>query len=273
MPVGEGVWQGRTRSIYSMKQVWSADEALMYLHFGGPLILDGETYQVLRRWGPPRMGGWHMTKPDVMVYVEGDAIKEWNARTNESSTVLTLPGYKNLWFWHAEEQMSADGTRMGIGAVRESDEEPVGLAVDLVNRERFKVEIPFLDHGFTGGRRGRSAQRAIMSPSGKFLCILGWTHQDPGGKFHGPVRGVGESIRVFDLEGHLISEDYTVLHCPGHGDMAMGVHGEDLKIGRCNHHDDHRQQMVAYFCSNGDKRALGGLASSHNSGRCHKRPG
>ncbi len=53
IPNTENKWEGRTRSVYNLKQVWSADEKLLFLGIGGPLVLDGETYEVLHAWGPP----------------------------------------------------------------------------------------------------------------------------------------------------------------------------------------------------------------------------
>ena len=68
IPKTEKKWAGRTRSAYNLKQVWSADEKLLFLGIGGPLVLDGETYQVFHSWGPPAPGTWHPVRPDVMIY-------------------------------------------------------------------------------------------------------------------------------------------------------------------------------------------------------------
>ena len=124
-------WAGRTRSVYNLKQVWSADEKLLFLGIGGPLLLDGETYQVLHPWGPPAPGTWHPARPDVMINVKDNAVCEWNARSNVTRQLVRLAGYADFVQSSSEDWISADGRLIGVTARREADGKDVGFLVDL----------------------------------------------------------------------------------------------------------------------------------------------
>lgn len=261
-----GTWGGRSRSIYNLKQVWSADEKLLYLHFGGPLILDGQTYEVLRRWGPPAIGTWHPVKPDVMIYVKGSAVYEWNARTNESAALLSVEGYSDFVQLSSEDFVSADGRFTAVTARRDADGKDVGFGIDLREKRKASPDLVFADQGFA--RDAREHQILKPSPSGKHLVMSA-----RGGD--GRLNSRGEALTVFDWGGKEVRRHWAFPHTPGHGDLALTADGHDVKVGRSDDgHPDapHYNRTVSWGFNDGKLNVLGPSAS-HTSGRCFKRPG
>ncbi len=262
-----GVWAGRNRSIYSLKQVWSADEKLLYLHFGGPLILDGETYEVLHRWGPPVAGTWHPTVADVMVLVRGNRVEQWNGRTGETTEICRFPGYTDLVQLASEDFLSADGCFTAVTARRESDGADVGFGVDLHRRTRASPDLRFTEFGFA--RKEREHQILKPSPSGRYLVM---SARGAGGE--GNSRG--EALAVFDFQGHLLTEQRKFPHTPGHGDLALTADGRDVKVGRSD--DDAAGpklsgKEVLLGLSDGQLLPLALSGGDHTSGRAFRRPG
>lgn len=75
-------WSTRTRHTYMSQQVWSADERLLFINFGGPLLLDGETYHVIARRSVPgnHCGSWHPILPDRMLYIDETVVGWYDMR-------------------------------------------------------------------------------------------------------------------------------------------------------------------------------------------------
>ncbi len=266
IPNTEAKWQGRTRSIYSLKQVWSADEKLLYLGIGGPLVLDGGSYTVLHAWGPPKPGTWHPTTPDEMVYVDVDSVLAWNARKNSSRVLATIEGYTDFVQSESEDWISADGKLVGVTAKRKKDGKDVGFLIDIENGRKATPDFVYADLGFA--RVERQHQVCRPSLSGKFVVV-----RARGGDTDRNTRG--EAFTVFDLGGKEVGKHWSPPHTPGHGDLALAADGSDLMVGRS---DDGWADRPDYFGSvswgfkDGKLRALG-PAGSHTSGRAIKRPG
>ena len=262
----EATWQGRTRSIYSLKQVWSADEKLLYLGIGGPLVLDGGSYTVLHAWGPPRPGTWHPVTPDEMIYVEADSVLTWNARKNSSRSLATIEGYTDFVQSASEDWISSDGKLVGVTANRKKDGKDVGFLIDIVTGRKVTPDFIYADLGFA--RDEREHQVCRPSLSGKFVVL-----RARGGD--GDQNPRGEAFTVFDLDGKEIGRHWSPPHTPGHGDLALTVEGDDVMVGRS---DDGWAERPDYFGSvswrfkDGKLCALG-PAGSHTSGRAVKRPG
>ncbi len=266
IPNTKATWEGRTRSIYSLKQVWSADEKLLYLGVGGPLILDGDSYTVLQAWGPPKPGTWHPITPDEMVYVKDDSVLAWEARKNSSRVLATIEGYADFTQSASEDWISADGKLLGVTAKRKKDGKDVGFLIDIVNGRKATPDFVYADLGFS--RDEREHQVCRPSLSGKFVVI----RARGGDKDKNPR---GEAFTVFDLDGKEVARHWSPPHTPGHGDLALSMQGDDLMVGRS---DDGWSEKPDYFGSvswgfkDAKLRALG-PAGSHTSGRAIKRPG
>ena len=266
IPKTKAKWEGRTRSVYSLKQVWSADEKLIYLGIGGPLVLDGESYTVLHVWGPPKSGTWHPVTPDEMVYVNDDSVLAWNARKNSSRSLATIEGYSDFVQSASEDWISADGKLVGVTAKRKKDGKDVGFLIDLEKGRKATPDFVYSDLGFA--RDEREHQVCRPSLSGKFVVL-----RARGGDKDKKNRG--EAFTVFDLDGKEVGRHWSPPHTPGHGDLALSAEGDDLMVGRS---DDGWADKPDYFGSvawsfkDGKLRALG-PAGSHTSGRAVKRPG
>lgn len=259
-------WEGRTRSVYQLKQVWSADEKLLFLEIGGPLVLDGETYEVLHNWGPPESGDWHPVLPDVMIYVKDNSVWEWNARKNATRVITTIEGYSDFVQSSSEDWISADGQLIGVSARRTADGKGVGFLIDLSNGEKASPDFVFADHGFA--REEPEFQVCRPSLSGKYV-ILRARGGDNG------ANSQGEAFTVFDLNGREVGRHWSLPHTPGHGDLALTEDGRDVMVGRS---DDGWAENPNYFGSvlwDFDTKRLQALgpAGSHTSGRAIRRPG
>lgn len=259
-------WEGRTRSTYQTKQVWSADEKLIYLEIGGPLLLDGETYEVLHNWGPPESGTWHPVLPDVMIYVKDNTIYEWNARKNATRSIASFEGYSGFVQSSSADWISADGRLIGVSARRTADGKGVGFLIDLATGKKASPDFVFADHGFA--REEPEFQVCRPSLSGKYVVLLA-----RGGD--GGENSRGEAFTVFDLDGNEVGQHWSLPHTPGHGDLALTEDGRDVMVGRS---DDGWGEKPNYFGSvlwDFETKRLQALgpAGSHTSGRAFRRPG
>ena len=259
-------WEGRTRSIYSLKQVWSADEKLLFLGIGGPILLDGETYEVLHAWGPPESGTWHPVTPDVMVYVRDNTACEWNAKKNTMRVLAKVDGYSGFVQSASEDWISADGRLIGVSATRTVDGKGVGFLIDLTTGKKATPDFVFADHGFA--RKEPEHQVCRPSLSGKYVVL-----RARGGD--GKENSRGEAFTVFDLKGKEVGRHWSPPHTPGHGDLALTASGDDVMVGRS---DDGWAERPDYFGAvlwNFATRKLQALgpAGSHTTGRAIKRPG
>lgn len=266
IPNTKGKWAGRTRSIYSLKQVWSADEKLLFLGIGGPLLLDGETYEVLHAWGPPESGTWHPVTRGVMIFVTDNTVCEWNARKNTTRVLATIAGYSGFVQSGSEDWVSADGRLTGVSATRISDGKDIGFLIDLTTGKKATPDFVFADHGFA--RKERENQVCRPSLSGKYVVLR--ARGGDGGK-----NSRGEAFTVFDLTGKEVGRHWLPPHTPGHGDLALTADGTDVMVGRS---DDGWAGKPGYFGAvswDFEKRKLQALgpAGSHTSGRALKRPG
>jgi hypothetical protein len=266
IPRTEKKWAGRTRSAYNLKQVWSADEKLLFLGIGGPLVLDGETYQVFHSWGPPAPGTWHPVRPDVMIYVKDNAVCEWNARSNVTRQLVRLVGYADFVQSASEDWISADGRLIGVTARREADGKDVGFLVDIDAGKKSSIDFVFAEHGFA--RKEREYQVCRPSLSGKYVVL-----RARGGD-NGP-NPRGEALTVFDLAGKEISRHWAPPHTPGHGDLALTLDREDVMVGRS---DDGWPEHSNYYGAvswnlRANKLLALGPAGSHTSGRAFGLPG
>jgi len=266
VPNTDRTWDGRTRSVYSTKQVWSSDEKLLYFEVGGPLVLDGETYRVLHDWGPPHPGTWHPTRPDVMLYVVENTLGEWNARKNTTRVLATIDGYRDFVQSESVDWVSADGRLLGLTATRARDNKDVGFLIDVSTGKKATPDFVYADHGFS--RKERSHQSCRPSLSGKYVVLSG-----RGGD--GDRNPRGEAFTVFDLTGKEVKRHWAYPHTPGHGDLALDADGQDVMVGRSDDGWAERPKyfgMVGWRFADGKLQALG-PAGSHTSGLAVRKPG
>lgn len=266
VPNTDRTWEGRTRSVYSTKQVWSSDEKLLYLEVGGPLVLDGETYHVLHDRGPPHPATWHPTRPDVMLYVTENTVGEWNALNTTTRVLATIEGYRDFVQSESVDWVSADGRFLGVTATRARDEKDVGFLIDLATGMKATPDFVYADHGFA--RKERSHQSCRPSLSGKSVVLSA-----RGGDDNGNPRG--EAFTVFDLTGSEVGRHWEYPHTPGHGDLALDADGNDLMVGRSDDGWPERPEyfgMVGWRFVDGQLQPLG-PAGSHTSGLAVRKPG
>jgi hypothetical protein len=267
IPNTSAKWEGRTRSDYNLKQVWSADEKLLFIGVGGPLVLDGEKYEVLHRWGPPESGTWHPTRPDVMIYVKDSAVWEWNARGNTTRQLASIPGYSDFVQSSSEDWITADGRLIGVTARRSTDGKDVGFLIDIETGKRASVDLVFAEHGFA--RKVREHQVCRPSNSGKYIIL-----RARGGE-EGTLNSDGEALTVFDLTGKEISRHWSPPDTPSHGDLALTADLDDVMVGRS---DDGWPERPKYYGEvswnlREDKLLALGPAGTHTSGRAFRFPG
>ncbi|NCU03984.1 MAG: hypothetical protein GXC73_08355, partial [Chitinophagaceae bacterium] len=167
-------WSAKeSRHGYSKRQAWNADESMIFLDRHYPNTwLDGNTYQVLftRRFDkghpdrPRRDLRWSHTEPHIMYFLQTAAGKcqlgKWDVVQDTTSTILDLKDYIYCSFGDGEGNLSADGTKAAVYAVRKDSSKVIFIA-DIKNGTRGKdIAVTTLDN-------------CTISPLGNYIVIDG----------------------------------------------------------------------------------------------------
>ncbi len=214
IPKVDGKWAEVARHRYSKVPAWNADQSLLLLgrHAGRPewLFLDGATYEPLfgQENSPGTEETWHPKKPEVMFFVKGDALGEWDVRAGTTTTLATFPGYADLHFGPWEGNFSRDGGRVVLTGKR--GKVPVAFAYEVASGKRWP-DIPL---------KGMEVDWVSISPSGQYVVLNG-----------GITPKRRDQTQVYDLEGRKAGPLWEEYGRPSHYDMTFDHEGEEVAVG------------------------------------------
>jgi hypothetical protein len=219
IPTVGGTWPSIARHNYSKDAAWNADQSLVVLKrlrgYGADLFLDGETYRPLfKRTGSLGETRWHPTRADMMVYVTRTCeIGTWNVRTNVRATALGLSAYTQCSFGPYEGNLSRNGNRLAVHAIRKSDSKKVVFAVDLPTRSKYP------DIGVTATGMS-SIDWVSISPLGNVIVLKGTLRG-----------GTGDNTKVVTLQGTQVGPLWSKYGQPSHYDLTFDTRGRQIAVG------------------------------------------
>ncbi|MDX1765383.1 MAG: hypothetical protein R3313_00355 [Candidatus Saccharimonadales bacterium] len=259
---------GDIRHYYSSVQDFNADESVIHLPTAWKFV-SAATGEFLPYERPSGFLHWSPTDPNIMIGTDDDAIIFWDITLGQVVREIALPGFKDAKF-QLRTHPSNDGARLGVRAVKISDDKYYAIGVD-VETGALDTIISFDDYGFSLGSTPEwKSFRASASPTGKYLVLSGF------------ARGEYQKMFVFDWDtSELLFESRANngVECPGgHGDFAIDEQGRDVFVGVCYGGSAWSEQYK-------DKTVIVDLATGqfrvhaenrhwyHYSGRNTKRPG
>jgi hypothetical protein len=251
-----GLWSNIARHGYSKRAVWNADESLIYLENNksgpNPLFLDGETYEVLFSKAPSATERrWHPTNPDLMIYVNDNAVKSWNIRNDSLKVLASFPGYKGYYMGPWEGNLSNDGNWVAIYATRIGDNKKVGFAVDLKN----SIKYPDIDLSSV------SVDWISISPLGTYVVL------------QGTIDGGDDQTQVYDLEGNKVGSLWSEYGRPSHYDLTVDNNGDEVAVGVSKSKPDNGRVIKRRLVDGAVTVLTQGGYATHTSTRCPGRPG
>ncbi len=260
--IPEQVWPAKeSRHGYSKRQAWNADQTMIFLDRHSPSIwLDGNTYKPLfvRNFDkgnpdrPRRDLRWSHTEPHIMYYLSTTKTKcsmgKWDVVKDVLTELIDLSDYKYCSFGDGEGNLSMDGSKAAVYAVKSDDTKVIFIA-DVIKRTKGPdIEVTTLDN-------------CTISPLGNYIVIDG---DFAGGSDRIQVRRASDG-KVLWTEGR-----YGV---PSHWDVQIDQNGDEVVTGvaKTTPYDG---MVIKRRLSDGKITVLidKGYAS-HTSGRNIHRPG
>jgi len=213
-----GTWGNLAGDAYAKEPVWNADQSLMVLRVmdspGGPLFLDGNTYQPLFRRGsvPGTFGPkWHPTNPDLMVYINANgSVGLWNVRTQATSLVYSTSAYNNASPGAGEGNVSANGY-MVVQANRNADGHKVAYAVDVTSGAR-GGDIDLTNAGVS------AVDWVSVSQLGGYVVV------------DGTIDGAGQRVKAWNRATGAQTA-YWPTNPMGHFDLGVNAAGREVAFG------------------------------------------
>lgn len=256
------LWPAKeSRHGYSKRQAWNADETMIFLDRHSPSIwLDGNTYKPLfiRNFDkgnpdrPKRDLRWSHTEPHIMYYLSTTKTKcsmgKWDVVKDELTELIDLSDYKYCSFGDGEGNLSMDGSKAAVYAVKHDDTKVIFIADVVKQTKGPDIEVTTLDN-------------CTISPLGNYIVIDG---DFAGGSDRIQVR------RAADGKVLLTESRYGV---PSHWDVQIDQDGDEVVagVGKTEPYDG---KVIKRRLSDGKITVLVDKGyASHTSGRNLKRPG
>lgn len=250
-----------SRHGYSKRQAWNADQSMIFLDRHYPHTwLDGNTYKVLftRRFDkghpdrPRRDLRWSHTEPHIMYYLQSAGGKcemgKWDVVKDTSAVIFDLRDYVYCSFGDGEGNLSADGTKAAVYAVRRDSTKVIFIA-DISKRTRGKdIAVTTLDN-------------CTISPLGNYIVI------------DGDFYGGSDRIQVRSAVDGSVLWTESRYGVPSHFDVQVDQNGDEIVAGVAKT-QPYDGMVIKRRLSDGKITVLVDKGyASHTSGRNIKRPG
>lgn len=238
-PGAFGISRRINRHAYAKQQPWNSDGSRIMLHYQWPAVLvDGRTFQFIKRFDPPSDPLWSNVDPDVIYGVLADQSRfvKYQVSSGTQTTQRTFGAYSSIHIGGGEGNLSKDGRLIALIGKRTGGVDV--LVYDVLNDS-------VVSFGRFDGQTGPhgDVDSASVSPSGRYVLV-------------GVQRGSDRGWDLYDAATMRFARR-LVNGQSSHADMGYSTAGDEVLVTAANG----RPAVVSVRLSDGVQREE--LSSAH----------